>query len=263
MGQPHADIAASLAEAARTINSPRTVEETLDAIVNAAQSSLPGFAHVGISVVHRNGSIETKAATSQLVWELDALQYELEEGPCITALHQAPTVTAPHIRHDQRWPRFVGEAVRRSGLQSQMAVQLYTDRTIGGLNMYSTESPEIHPDAVSTAEMFATHAALALGRSRRESDLNQALASRQQIGIAIGITMQRFGIDEERAFQYLVRASASSETKLRDVAREVVTTATEQYRSSTERHQPSRRESGCDLLRAGRRRRCRCVRSAW
>jgi GAF domain-containing protein len=235
MSQPHADVAAWLAEAARTINSPRTVEETLDAIVHAAQSSLPGIEHVGISVLHPDGTLETKAATSQLVWELDALQYELNEGPCVTAMHQAPIVTAPQIRHDQRWPRFVGEAVKRSGLQAQMAVQLFADdRTIGGLNMYSTESPEIDPEAVHIAEMFATHAALALGRSRRESNLNEAIASRQQIGVAIGITMQRFGIDEERAFQYLVRASAASEMKVRDVAREVVDNATRAFRDGPE-----------------------------
>jgi AmiR/NasT family two-component response regulator len=98
--------------------------------------------------------------------------------------------------------------------------------------MYSTESADIDPDAVHVAEMFATHAALALGRSRRESNLNEAIATRQQIGMAVGLTMARFGIDEERAFAFLVRASNASEMKLRDLAREVIETATDTYRAA-------------------------------
>ena len=224
--QPSDDVASALAEAARTIDAPRTVEETLDAIVRAAVASVHGFDHVGISIVHRNGGIETMAATDQLVWDLDALQYRLDEGPCVTAMRDQPVVVAPEIRHDQRWPRYVHEAVRLTGLKAQLAVQLYADdETIGGLNLYSVESASIDPEDVHTAELFATHAALALGRARRESNLTAAIATRQEIGMAIGLVMARFGLDESRAFQYLVRVSATSQLKLRVVAREVIDSA--------------------------------------
>ena len=74
---------------------------------------------------------------------LDDLQYSLGEGPCVETLRAADIVVAPHIRHDQRWPRFVPAAVEM-GLRSQLAVRLYLDGegTLGGINLYSTISDE-------------------------------------------------------------------------------------------------------------------------
>jgi GAF domain-containing protein len=223
------DLATALAEAAREINAPRSLEETLDAIVHAARHSVPGFDHIGISRVHGDGRIETLAATGQLVWELDGAQYELGEGPCVKAMREEPIVVAPHIKNDQRWPRYVPRAVA-AGLRAQLAIQLYyDDETLGGLNLYSTESAEIDPDAPVAAELFAVHAALALGRARTESQLNEALGSRQVIGEAVGLMMERYKINDQRAFQFLARASTTSNLKVRDVAQELVDEANRLY----------------------------------
>lgn len=234
MSLVNADIAASLAESARVINTPHSLEETLDAIVRATLVSVPGFDHVGISIIHRDGTIATKAATDQVVWELDDLQYSIDEGPCVTAMREGLVVAVPDIRHDQRWSRYVPEAVMRTGLQAQLAVQLYTnERVLGGLNLYSTTSASIDAGAIQSAELFATHAALALARARRESDLNDAIATRQVIGVAIGLTMARYNLDSERAFQYLVRASSTSEIKIRDIAQEIIKTANAEAQPET------------------------------
>jgi GAF domain-containing protein len=223
------DVAASLAESARLINTPQTFEETLDAIVRASLFSVSGFDHVGITVMHRDGSFETKAATDQVVWELDDLQYSMGEGPCVTAMREGQLVAVENIRHEQRWPRYVTEAVMRTGLQAQLAVHLeFNGKILGGLNLYSTSSASIDPHAAQAADLFATHAALALARARRESDLNAAIATRQEIGTAVGLTMARFGLDSERAFQYLVRASSTSQIKLRDIAQEIIASANSQ-----------------------------------
>jgi GAF domain-containing protein len=193
---------------------------------------VPGFDHVGISIMHRDGTIVTKAATDQVVWDLDDLQYSIDEGRCVSAMREGQVVAVPNIRHDQRWPRYVPEAVMRTGLPAQLAVQLYTnERVLGGLNLYSTTSASIEPGAVQSAELFATHAALALARARRESDLNDAIATRQEIGTAIGLTMARYNLDSERAFQYLVRASSTSQIEMRDIAQQIVKTANEQHRA--------------------------------
>src|SRR3954468_2089037 len=98
-------IAAALAEAVRTMGSTRTVDETLTALAEATRNSLPGFDQVGVSTIDRHGVIETRAATGQLVLDLDKLQYELGEGPCLDGMRSGPIVQAPDIRHDQRWPR--------------------------------------------------------------------------------------------------------------------------------------------------------------
>jgi ANTAR domain len=110
-----------------------------------------------------------------------------------------------------------------AGLRAQLAIQLYyDDETLGGLNLYATKSAEIDPDAPVAAELFAVHAALALGRARTESRLSEALGSRQMIGEAVGLMMERYKINDQRAFQFLARACSTSNIKVRDVAQEVV-----------------------------------------
>jgi AmiR/NasT family two-component response regulator len=99
--------------------------------------------------------------------------------------------------------------------------------------LYSTESETVDEDAVQLAELFASHAAIALDRASHEHHLNDALASRKVIGQAIGIVMERYQINEDRAFHSLVRASSASNMKLRTVAQEVVDTTHHRFTPTT------------------------------
>ena len=225
-------VAEALARAIESINDCDTFDETLDAIVNATRASLPEFGHVSISVRNGSGTFETSAGTDQLAWELDSVQYDTGEGPCVQAIETEPVVVVQHLRHEQRWPRYVPEAAAR-GVRSQVAVRLFTkNRHIAGLNLYSTERDKVDACTAETARLFAAHAAIILGHAHEEDQLNQALQNRKLIGQAIGILMERYRIDADRAFQFLVRASSTSNIKLRDVADEVVTSSTERYRTS-------------------------------
>jgi GAF domain-containing protein len=166
--------------------------------------------------------VATRAMSDPVVGELDRLQYEFGEGPCLHAMDSGETVRVPDARHEQRWPSFIPAAVRL-GLRSQLGVRLnVAEQTIGALNVYSFSADAIGPDSEQLAELFAAHAALTLGHAERLENLNAALASRKTIGLALGILMERLEIDEDRAFAYLTRMSASTETKLRDVAAQVV-----------------------------------------
>jgi GAF domain-containing protein len=220
------DFTATLAEAARTINQPRSMEETLEVIADTARHSIPGFDDVGISLMHSDGKIETKAATGDLVWELDALQYDLDEGPCVSSLREEPVIVVDHLRHAQRWPQFVPQALKL-GLKSQMALRLYVDEhgTMGGINLYSTSREDIEPHAPHMAQVFAAQAAVALGHAQELDQLQQALESRQAIGQAVGIIIERYKLDQHAAFNFLARLSQHSNTKLRDIAARVVADA--------------------------------------
>jgi len=230
MDQPKLAVATALTQATESIDESNTLGDTLDAIVHATKIAVPEFAHVSISVRHRDGSLETQAGTDQLVWELDALQYGVHEGPCVDAIEEVPIVVVEHLRHEQRWPSYIPAAADR-GVRSQVGVQLFTrGKHIGGLNLYSTERDDVDPDSAETARLFATHAAIMLGHAQQEHHLNQALQTRKVIGQAIGILMERYQLDEDRAFQFLMRASSTSNVKLRDVASEVVASSTERYR---------------------------------
>ena len=119
------------------------------------------------------------------------------------------------------------EAVQR-GLRAQLSVGLYSDGdSLGGLNLYSTQTDEIADEAIGIGELFAAQAAIALGRSREALQMHEALESRKVIGQALGLLMERYEMNEERAFQFLVRVSSTSNTKLRDVAAELVAIANE------------------------------------
>lgn len=219
----HLDVGSAIAAAARTIHHAGTVDDTLQTIAEVARDSIPGFDHVGISTLEKKGKVTTRAFTGDLVLRLDELQYDLSEGPCVETLRDHDVVSAPSIKHDQRWPRYVPRAVAY-GLRSQLAVRLYLDDegTLGGINLYSTTSDEVHRDAPALADLFAAHAAVALGYALERQTLNEALQSRKVIGQALGILMERYGMNEDRAFAFLVRASSHANVKLRAIAQELV-----------------------------------------
>jgi GAF domain-containing protein len=216
-------LSAALTHAARTIGQARTTDQTVQTIAETALLSIPGIDHVGVSVLDREGEPETKAATSDLVWQLDKLQLALNEGPCLQSLHDASVVSAPRIRDDPRWPNYAPAAVKL-GLKAQLAVKLYLDDqgTVGGLNMYSTESEDIDPQAPAIADLFATHAALALGKVRQVDQLHEALRTRQIISQAVGLLMAEHKLDPDAAFGFLVRTSSHSNTKVRDIAAQMI-----------------------------------------
>jgi hypothetical protein len=218
------DISHAIAAAARTSNNQhQSIDETLVGIVHAARDSVRGFDQVGISVMYKNGNVETRAATGEIVYRLDDIQQSLGEGPCVDTLRGTDVVVAPRLRHDRTWPRYVSAAVEQ-GLQSQLAIRLYLDDegTLGGLNLYSTTSDEIHPEGQSLAELFAAHAAIAMGGARERDYLPEALRSHKVIAQAMGILMERYTMNEDRTFAFLVRASTNANVKLRDVAQHLV-----------------------------------------
>lgn len=162
--------------------------------------------------------------------------------------------TLDGLRHDPRWPRYVPQAVER-GVAAQMGVRLYIeDETLGGLNLCSTKTESIDPDLQHLATLFAAHAALALGKARHEEGLDAALATRKVIGQALGIVMERYGLDEDRAFQFLVRASQASNVKLLDIAQELVdqgNAAADAAAPASTRGETTRRPGGRSATGAG------------
>lgn len=218
------DLAAALAQAAAQVNKPSSLDDTLDAIVRVARDSMPGVEHAGITLSRPDGRLETAAATDELVLRLDAAQYDVHEGPCVTAIEadHGDVVVLEHVRHASRWPAYVEKAVPL-GLRSAAAVRLFAGgRTVGVLNLYSLASDTVDPETRVLAELFAIHAAYAYGHRRQVSHLERALETRELIANAVGMLMERFGLDRDRAFEYLVRVSASSELKLRVVAERII-----------------------------------------
>jgi GAF domain-containing protein len=217
------DVARALAAAARANDRSPDLDETLAATVEAARSSIPGFDQVGISTLEVYGTVQTRAATSNLVYKLDYTQYKLGEGPTVDALREDDVVAAPRLRDDRRWPYYVRAAVQL-GLRSQLTVRLPLDdqHVVGALNLYSTTSDAIEAEAEATARLFADRAANALSSSRQRATLTEARDTRAVVGQALGILMERYHLDEDSAFALLVRTSSRSGIGLRDIAERLV-----------------------------------------
>ncbi len=206
---------------AESLAEPGDLADALERIVRAARETVPGADDASITVRHQDGHIETAAATSQLVYRADELQYELQEGPCYDAVTVDEVTYSRDLARDGHWPRF-GPTVAQWGLLSQMAVRLSQHgRAVTGLNLYS-QARSAFDDHEGLPQLFASHARVAMGYATELQSLQGAIGTRETIGKAIGIVMERYDLSDERAFEFLIRLSQNSNVKLRDIAADLV-----------------------------------------
>lgn len=210
---------------AESLNTLSNLPDALRVLTDGAVDAIPGADYASISVRHADGRLETLAATDPVVDLLDAHQYMYEEGPCYESVQTGETFLVTFdLEHDPRWQRY-GPMAAAAGFRAQLAA-LLTENGSGrrsALNIYATQPHEFDQESIETAEIFASHASVAMGFVHTVENLAGAITSRQMIGQAVGIVMERYQLPEERAFDFLVRVSRSSSTKLHTVAADMVT----------------------------------------
>jgi GAF domain-containing protein len=216
-------IAQVMADLARAMQQPGEVALTLQAVTACATDSIESADYASISVRHGDGRLETLAPTDALVRRVDLLQFELSEGPCYDAV-EATTVTLSDdlARDDGRWPAY-GPRVAALGLRSQLGIRLASDDGWRvALNLYARRPNAFDSETISLAQMFADQAAGAMGLVRTVQTLNKALVMRETIGQAVGIVMERYAIDPDRAVAFLLRTAQTSNARIQDVAQEII-----------------------------------------
>jgi hypothetical protein len=217
----------ALRNAARDLVERRSIndlEQALTQIVAVAVDTVPGVDGGGITMVE-NGHITSRSPTDEEIRKLDDLQAELHEGPCISAVEYPPddgVVLAQDLTGPpdaERWPHFAPRAVAH-GYRSLLSTQLSTNGGVrAALNLYSRTANTFDESARTTAGLFGLQAALLVYGANHARQLGQALASRDLIGQAKGILMERFRVNSEQAFRMLVSSSQNTNIKLVDVAR--------------------------------------------
>jgi GAF domain-containing protein len=223
----HLEIAEAMTAVAASLQAPMELEETLAVITRVAAETIPGIVEASISVTTKEGRIETLAPTGPRVIRADHLQYELGEGPCLHAALEEPVVAVNDLANDPRWPDF-GPKAAALGFGSQVAFQFRaTPHVRGALNLYALEPNSIDQDSIHLGGMFAGQIAVAMGWARQDQTLTEALATRNVIGQAVGIVMERYQLDSDRAFSFLTRLSQTSNTKLNAIAAALVEQANE------------------------------------
>lgn len=215
-------LAARMGELARAVAVPATAEEIFSHVTSAAVELIPGVDTAGILLITAGGKFESHAGTSTLPHELDKLQELFDEGPCLAAAVEDVMVRTDDFRRETRWPAYSTAAVE-IGVLSGMSFRLYTaDRTAGALNLFGFEPQDWDEDARTTGSVLASHAAAAILAHRQSEQLQSALASRDRIGQAKGIIMERYGVDDVRAFDMIRRLSQEGNARVVDIAERVI-----------------------------------------
>lgn len=213
-----------MAELARSVAGPRSVKDVLAEVTAAAVELLPGADVAGILLIAKGNEFESLVGTSDLLYHLDKLQVKHGEGPCIAAALDEMIVRTDDFETEQRWPEY-SRAVCETGVRSALSFKLYTgDQTAGALNVFSMRPQVFTGESEAIGSVLAAHAAAAILASRHGEQLRSALTTRDVIGQAKGIIMERFKVDAIQAFDMLRRLSQDMNTRLADVAQRVVDT---------------------------------------
>ncbi|HLM22473.1 MAG TPA: GAF and ANTAR domain-containing protein, partial [Propionibacteriaceae bacterium] len=147
---------------------------------------------------------------------------ETQQGPCLDSAYVHQTVRVADMASEERWPQFARRA-SEAGAASMLSLQLYVEGdNLGALNLYSRTPNAFDDESEQVGLLFASHAAVAYAGVRKEAQLAKAVASRDLIGQAKGILMERYKISPERAFLVLTGISQASNRKLHDIAAELV-----------------------------------------
>ena len=223
-----ADLETTFSEVATTLFAFDSVPNTLQRIVDLAEATIDGCDAAGIFTVE-SGTAATAAASDELVHIIDRLQIELGEGPCREASVIGTTYYADDLVDEHRWPSFSPRAVD-AGIRSVLASSLSVERSMA-LNLYGRMPAAFSATGRAQAALFATLAGLALDAAEerdagaaRAENLLEALQTRELIGQAQGILMERERITADQAFDVLRRASQRVNVKLRTIAKDIVAT---------------------------------------
>lgn len=201
---------------------PTEIDHTLQSVTAGAVELIDGVECADVLLISGSDPFRSVAATSQLAVHLDALQQQFGEGPCLDAAVGNSTVLCNDLREDRRWPCFAKAAVA-AGVHSLLSFQLFTHNIHNGaLNLFALKSGAFTVEREAVGAMLATHAAIALIADDVRLQFQSALASRDIIGQAKGMIMERFNVDAVRAFQLLTKLSQQSNTRVAEIAEEIV-----------------------------------------
>lgn len=204
----------------------------LDRLVRLAVRAVPAALACGITL-RRDGQPFTVASSDAFAAQIDEIQYDTDEGPCLHALRTGRTVQIDDLAAERRWERF-GPAALAHGMVSSLSLPLTVDGHVAAaLNLYARSPRAFSAADADMARALAAQCTAALEVSLHRTDqallreqLGAALRSRAVIDQALGILMAQQRCTAREAFELLRQASQHRNRKLREVAADVVTAVT-------------------------------------
>ncbi len=226
------DLGPAMARASGLLLSGRVVEAVLPLLTATALHVVPAAVGAGITIPGSDGSLATAAGTDPLVERADALQYELDEGPCLDAWRQRRYIVADDLSAEKRWPRWAPLAAEL-GLRSVASAGLVAgEAAVGAIKLYSTRPAAFDEADRAALVLFAAQAAILVNSAETfqraghlSEDVQVALRERDTVTRATGLIMGREKVPEDRAFSYLMSRAQSEGTAIHEAAARLLRSA--------------------------------------
>lgn len=226
-------IVGSLRELAEVLQTQRTLGAALASIAEAATVSVPGCdaASIAISIA---GRPSTAAITARVALELDLVQYDHDDGPCLTAFRSMEALRIDLVEQEADFPHFV-RAARQREIRAVLSVPAkWGEEVVGTLNLYSRAAP-FDETAVSIASVLGAQVAIAISRSPEFVAARAVVEEAQRnaddsadINLATGLLMVNEACTAEQANGLLEQAAVHDERTILQIAHRII----EQHRSS-------------------------------
>ena len=235
---PTVDLAAALSQMAGLVLSRETVDTALQLVTSLAVDTAGGTMGAAVTVVDEHGK-RSRAASNSTVEQADGLQYEFDEGPCLTAWRTRQVVRIDDTGTDGRWPRWA-EAVGPLGVRSALSAPLLAaEESIGAMKVYSEQPSAYGPREEHVMRLLAAQAAILLANSqslrearRLSRQLTEALAGRDVIAQATGVLLARGAANAREAFTSLAGAARRAHRPVEEVARALIAEVTDRPRGT-------------------------------
>lgn len=188
-----------------------------------------GVDGAGVMLRDDEGDLRFISTSDRVLGELERLQIELAEGPCLLAFRSGEIVLTEDLRSDERFPRF-GPRATAAGMAAVYSFPMEVDGNVfGALNLYSAEPGPFTSEQIEVGATFADVATCYLINARDSErnkrlakELQHALHSRVVIEQAKGYVTATLKVEPEDAFDLIRHYSRRHQIKARVVARALV-----------------------------------------
>ncbi|WP_207841988.1 GAF and ANTAR domain-containing protein [Williamsia soli] len=219
------DVYVKMAELVRDMSAkvPDDPTDVLQELLESAVAYIPGCDHASITTMVGRAEAATPVTTHEHARTIDALQVKHGEGPFLEAASEFEIVHIADLETEERWPAFTADVCDLTPVRSMAIFRLFIARGgLGTLNLYADKPHAFDQEARDLGYVYASHAAVVWGTAARGDQFRSALASRDIIGQAKGMLMERFDIGAVQAFELLRRLSQDSNERLVDIAAKLV-----------------------------------------
>lgn len=224
----HVRLTSLLRRFAGTLVGEYDLEEVLSRLGEEV-ASLLGAVGAGAMLADDDGKLHFVATSDEVLGQLEQLQIELDEGPCLQAYRTCDPVVAADLSEDARFPRFGPRAVQ-VGMRAVHSFPMHiSGAAVGALNVYTDEPSDLSEEAIGLGRTFADIATIYVihdrdlsEREQMTADLQKALDSRVVIEQAKGFLAAKCEVDPGPAFELIRQHARSNHLRAREVARAVL-----------------------------------------